>query len=297
MNEANRSSGSGCAAGAATSSGGGWWGWLFGNEPGLRTKLTENLANGGFEKPAYDPGSRALDSLIGEAETRKEQAGNLMSSPDFLNFPGGITEQQLMSGAGAVAMVGISMIPFVGEAMDAYTVLTTRSSVDRSLAAASLAGSLYTGGLTPNYSAISRLGSEGGQALARNGDQLGSGVRFIDDAPNMSQAARNYEDAATGARSSLATKRSQVPVLDRTLPDGSKATVKFDGIDGNVLIDRKTRVTTFPKSKDQALRQSHALRENGYTGRWEVPNSAEATRARKMLEDLGITNIGVQVVP
>jgi filamentous hemagglutinin len=113
----------------------------------------------------------------------------------------------------------------------------------------------------------------------------------------MGQAARNYEDAATGARSSIPTQRRQVPVLDRTLPDGTKAQVKFDGIDGNVLIDRKTSITTFPKSKSQAMRQSEALSQNGLTGRWEVPNESQAARARKMLGDLGITNIDVQVVP
>jgi filamentous hemagglutinin len=105
------------------------------------------------------------------------------------------------------------------------------------------------------------------------------------------------EDAATGARSSIPSQTRQVPVLDRTLPDGTSAPVKFDGIDGNVLIDRKTTVTTFPKSEAQALRQSEALQQNGLTGRWEVPNETQAARARKMLNGLGITNISVQVVP
>jgi filamentous hemagglutinin len=122
-------------------------------------------------------------------------------------------------------------------------------------------------------------------------------VRFVDDKPHMGIDARFYEDGATGARSSLLSKCRQVPVLDRTLPDGTIVSVKFDGIDGRVLIDRKRSVTSFKKSKDQALRQSQALRENGMSGRWEVPNDAEASRARKMLSDLGISNIDVSVVP
>ena len=138
--------------------------------------------------------------------------------------------------------------------------------------------------------------------LAHNATPLGcppdlSKVRFVDDVPNMGKAARKFEDAALGARSRIATKRRQVPVLDRTLPDGKKAAVKFDGIDGNVLIDRKIFITTFPKSKSQALRQAQALSENGLSGRWEVPSLSQASRARKLLRDLGIKNIDVGVVP
>ncbi len=47
----------------------------------------------------------------------------------------------------------------------------------------------------------------------------------------------------------------------------------------------------------QALRQSQALEQNGLTGRWEFPTEAEAARAIKMFEKLGITNIDVKVVP
>jgi filamentous hemagglutinin len=63
------------------------------------------------------------------------------------------------------------------------------------------------------------------------------------------------------------------------------------------LIDRKVSVTTFPKSQNQALRQSEALRQNGLTGRWEVPTESEAARARRMFVRLGIDNIEVKVVP
>ncbi len=124
-----------------------------------------------------------------------------------------------------------------------------------------------------------------------------SNVRWIEDTPHMGPNARAYEDAASGAKSRVASQRRQVPVLDRTLPNGTKAHVKFDGIEGSVLIDRKTAVTTFRKSKDQALHQSQALRENGYTGRWEVPSAREAERARKMLRELEINNINVEVIP
>jgi RHS repeat-associated protein len=127
--------------------------------------------------------------------------------------------------------------------------------------------------------------------------RISNKVRWLDHTPSMDSAARHYEDAAAGARSRVSTQRREVPVVDRTLPTGSKAPVKFDGIDEDVLIDRKTAITTFQKSKNQALRQSQALTENGLQGRWEVPNEAAAKRARKMLQQLGITCIDVRVVP
>jgi len=107
----------------------------------------------------------------------------------------------------------------------------------------------------------------------------------------MPPAAREYEDAAAGARSALESQRRQIPALE-----GSNGLVKFDGLDGNVLIDRKRAVTTFPKSKNQALRQSQALLDNGLEGRWEVPSEAEARRALKLFEELGIQNISVRIV-
>jgi hypothetical protein len=46
----------------------------------------------------------------------------------------------------------------------------------------------------------------------------------------------------------------------------------------------------------QAINQSLALEQNGYTGMWEVPTQAEANRANAIFADLGITNIQVRVV-
>ena len=62
------------------------------------------------------------------------------------------------------------------------------------------------------------------------------------------------------------------------------------------MIDRKKAVTTFPKSEQQALRQSQALEQNGLTAVWEVPTEAEASRAMQLLLKLHITNITVRVV-
>jgi len=112
----------------------------------------------------------------------------------------------------------------------------------------------------------------------------------------MSQQARDYNDSATGAQSNPDTKKGLAPALERTLSDGTTKLVKFDGVDGEVLVDRKISVVTTNKSKDQALRQSEALSQNGLEGRWEVSSETQANRAIKMLNDLGISNIKVKVV-
>ena len=84
-------------------------------------------------------------------------------------------------------------------------------------------------------------------------------IRFVDESSTKYGYAQNYEDAATGARSNVATGLRQVPVLERRLPNGTTSPVRFDGVEDAVLIDRKVSVTTFHKSRDQAIRQSEAL--------------------------------------
>jgi hypothetical protein len=41
---------------------------------------------------------------------------------------------------------------------------------------------------------------------------------------------------------------------------------------------------------------NRVLKQNGLTGRWEVPTDAQAARATRMFNDLGIKNIEVKVV-
>lgn len=79
------------------------------------------------------------------------------------------------------------------------------------------------------------------------------------------------------------------------MPDGTKRLVKFDGVDGEVMVDRKVSIVTTQKAMDQALRQSDVLRQNGLTARWEVPNASQRTRAINMLKKLNINNISVVV--
>ena len=164
------------------------------------------------------------------------------------------------------------------------------------------------------FSSATRLARTAGAGLARLGElgfakaadfasgtlsRVGLGgrtVRWVDESATMSSQARLYQSGAAGARSNVATRSPQAPQVSYTAADGSTKVVRFDGLEGNVLIDRKVSVTTFPKSQDQALRQSRALQQNGFTGRWEVPSAAEAARAQRMLQQLGITNIEVRII-
>lgn len=121
-------------------------------------------------------------------------------------------------------------------------------------------------------------------------------VKWVDENAGMSKRARNYNDSATGARSNIHTQKGQAPTIDRTDTKNNNRPVRFDGVDGNIMIDRKISVVTTQKAKDQAVRQSNALENNKMTGRWEVPNQTQANRAQKMFDELGIKNIEVKIV-
>lgn len=130
-------------------------------------------------------------------------------------------------------------------------------------------------------------------------------ITWVDETLTFSGAkkaqARAYNDSATGARSSVLRRKGQAPAIERTMPDGTKRPVKFDGttfdsIYGHVMIDRKWSVLTNNKIKYQALRQSNALSQHNLIGFWEVPTTTSRNRALKLLKDLGISNIKVRIV-
>ncbi len=115
-------------------------------------------------------------------------------------------------------------------------------------------------------------------------------IEWVKENLGKSNAATRYNDAATGARA------GQAPVLKRTMPDGSKRPVKFDGVQGETLIDRKTNVVDRPNARDQLLRQSQVLREHGLVGVWEVPSPKLMRKAQIMFKKYNVTNIRVRVV-
>lgn len=112
----------------------------------------------------------------------------------------------------------------------------------------------------------------------------------------MSGRARAYNDSAPGIKSSILTQNTIVPALKYTTKNGLEKIVKFDGIQNNILIDRKLAIVTTEKVQQQALRQSLALKQNSIQGIWEVPNTTQALRGQKMLDSLGIKNIKVRIV-
>jgi len=103
-------------------------------------------------------------------------------------------------------------------------------------------------------------------------------------------AAKRYNDAATGARP------GQAPTLMRTMPDGSKRPVKFDGVQGEYVIDRKFKVVDAPHARAQLVRQSEVLAQHSLIGTWEVTNEAQRIAAYKLLKKMQVTNIKVRIV-
>lgn len=99
-----------------------------------------------------------------------------------------------------------------------------------------------------------------------------------------------YNDTAPGARPGKA------PTLTRTMADGSKRPVKFDGVQGEYPVDRKWSIRDMPRARAQILRQSEALTQNRSIGVWEVPNEIERRAARNLLKKMNIKTIKVRVV-
>ncbi len=115
-------------------------------------------------------------------------------------------------------------------------------------------------------------------------------VQWVKENLNSKAAWKPYNDSATGSRPGLA------PALRRTMPDGSTRPVKFDGIEGDTLIDRKWSVSGRSRAQSQILRQSAVLAEHRLIGTWEVPTVEQRTKAIKLLQKMNVKNIKVKVV-
>jgi len=117
-------------------------------------------------------------------------------------------------------------------------------------------------------------------------------VKWVRERSSMSDQAASYQAGAKNARNGKA------PSLLYENANGKVRGVRFDGVDyqDKVMIDRKLSVVTTDKAKNAALRQSLALEQNAYNGRWEVGSQAQANRANRMFAELGITNITATVV-
>ncbi len=101
--------------------------------------------------------------------------------------------------------------------------------------------------------------------------------------------AKRYNDSAPNARPGMA------PTLMRTMANGSKRPVKFDGPRGEYMEDWKLKVVTRPRARAQVVRQTQALEENGTIGTWVVPNEKERAKALKLFKEMNVRNIKVRV--
>jgi len=147
-----------------------------------------------------------------------------------------------------------------------------------------LAGVVVTAGRSGGGS-----NSTGGKSSRKTKADTDAEVEWVNESVSNPRAAA-YESGASGAL------EGKAPRLSATDADGT-VTAKFDGVDGSTMVDRKVAVTTFDKSKRQALRQNAVAAENGKTVRWEVPNEKEAARAQRMFDELGTKKIETKVVP
>ncbi|WP_371189180.1 hypothetical protein [Enterobacter sp. KBR-315C3_2022] len=194
-----------------------------------------------------------------------------------------------------MALFGVDFVPVVG---DIKSFAEAHSALDYLAAAI---------GVIPGAGDVAGKAIKGAEKALKAGDLEAASkfineasheinIKWVDENARMSNRARDYNDSASGARSNIETKKGQAPAIDRIDDKGVTRPVRFDGVEGNIMIDRKISVVTTANAKNQALRQSEALQNNGMTGRWEVPNQTQANRAQKMFDELGIKNIEVKIV-
>src|SRR5262249_12394802 len=147
-------------------------------------------------------------------------------------------------------------------------------------------GAALKGGMGRGVRGTSAIASDPLESTSVN-----PGVTWVDEPAAMRPNAREYNSGAPGARSNLDTRQPQAPSIEG--PDGP---VRFDGETPGIMVDRKLGVVTTSKAQLQALRQSAALRQNGLSGMWEVPDAVQLRRANTMFTKLGIDNIQTRVV-
>ena len=135
------------------------------------------------------------------------------------------------------------------------------------------------------------------QTVSSEGVSAPGTVEWVVEKTDMSARASSYQAGATGARSDIATRTSMAPRIRWVDSNGVARFTKFDGLEDNALIDRKLQRTGSSKARKYIQYQSEALSQNGYTGRWELPNQIQANAANNLFKRMGITNIIAEVAP
>jgi hypothetical protein len=142
-------------------------------------------------------------------------------------------------------------------------------------------------------------GNQAGTLAPKSGAPPNRGVVWVEEPRTAGAAAEAYQSTAPGARGiNPVSGRREVPGLrfDNPNPNG-KSVVRFDGLDGDVLVDRKLSITGRSKQARDLRRMWQALRQNqGHIARIEVPTEAIKRAADRRLRRLGI-EIPVVVAP
>ena len=113
----------------------------------------------------------------------------------------------------------------------------------------------------------------------------------------MPSGAYDYQSGVIGARSNLATRRGMAPQLEMPAVDGTTVTAKFDGIDGNEVIDRKLNPMFTDKAVDQARRQAATAAHNGFQAVWEMPTPGAVAAANRFMDFAKVSTITVRLAP
>ncbi|MDQ1006442.1 RHS repeat-associated protein [Streptomyces sp. V4I23] len=125
----------------------------------------------------------------------------------------------------------------------------------------------------------------------------GGDLRATPPRPGMPPNAYNYQSGVAGARSNPATGRGMAPQLEMPGADGIPVTAKFDGVNGNEIIDRKLNPRFTEKAVDQARRQAATAVYNGLQAVWELPTADAVAAANRFMTYAGITTITVRMAP
>lgn len=111
----------------------------------------------------------------------------------------------------------------------------------------------------------------------------------------MPKESYDYQSGVAGARSNPQTGRAMAPQLSMPGADGVAVTAKFDGVNGNEIIDRKVGLRFTDKMVDLARRQAGTAAYHGLQPVWEVPTAERAGVANRFLKFAKMSTIQVRV--
>ena len=93
------------------------------------------------------------------------------------------------------------------------------------------------------------------------------------------------------------TRQSLAAQLKMLAADGLTVTAKFDGVDGNEIIDRKLNPRFSPKAVDQAQRQAATAAYNGLLALWKLSIQDAVDAVNRFMRYANIGTITVRLAP